>query len=119
MSDRNYSYKSPAEEPHTSEEKAWLKENWKNEFHFLLAYGLKIYNEEYRREGRAILGALMEGDREDQELEKEEAEASKSASTTVKDPSATTSKNKSGGTTATALFPSAAIVVSRSGVTKP
>ena len=72
MSDGDYSYaKSPAEVPHTPEEKAWLKENWKDEFHFLRAYQLSIYKEEDRREGRAIQGAMMEADREDQQLEKE------------------------------------------------
>jgi hypothetical protein len=51
--------------PCATEEKAWLKKNWGNEFHFLLSYGIKIYNEEDREEGRAIVHAFMEEDDED------------------------------------------------------
>ena len=80
MPDNGSSYfKSPAEEKHTPEEKAWLKKHWKSEFHFLAAYGLSIYDEEDRQEGRAIQAAMMKGDKEDEELEKEKAQASKSA----------------------------------------
>lgn len=45
--------------PFTPEEKAWMKTHFGSEFKFLLLYNLKIYNEEDRQEGRAILRALM------------------------------------------------------------
>jgi hypothetical protein len=43
-------------------EKHWLKKHWRGEFHFLIAYGLKIYNEEDREEGRAIVRAFMKAE---------------------------------------------------------
>lgn len=46
----------------TSEEKAWLRKHWRSEFHFLMAYGLKIYEEDDRAEGRLILRAMMSQD---------------------------------------------------------
>ena len=46
--------------PYTAEEKRWLKENYKDEFHFLRTQGLSIYNEEDREEGRGIVRAFME-----------------------------------------------------------
>ena len=51
----------------TQAEKAWLKKHWGNEFKFLRAYGLKIYNDEDRDEGRTILRAMMKEDSEDDE----------------------------------------------------
>ncbi|KAL8671578.1 MAG: hypothetical protein Q9168_003922 [Polycauliona sp. 1 TL-2023] len=45
-------------------EKKWLKDNYGDEFHFLRSYGLSIYKEEAREEGRRILRAMM-GDDED------------------------------------------------------
>jgi hypothetical protein len=45
--------------PYTEEEKAWLRKNWKNEFHFLASYQLRIYDEDDREEGRTILRAFM------------------------------------------------------------
>ena len=36
-----------------------MKTHFGSEFKFLLLYNLKIYNEEDRQEGRAILRALM------------------------------------------------------------
>ena len=45
--------------PLTEVEKEWLKENFSNEFTFLRAYGLSIYKEEDREEGRRILRAFM------------------------------------------------------------
>ena len=48
--------------PYTAEEKKWLKKHYKDEFHFLLSYGLKIYNDEDREEGRAIARGLMQHD---------------------------------------------------------
>lgn len=51
------------------EERAWLKRHYGNEYKFLRALGLQIYKDEDRREGRAILKAVMinDGDREDEE----------------------------------------------------
>ena len=52
--------------PLTKLEKTWLKDNFGDEFHFLRAYRLSIYEEEGREEGRRILRALMdEGSTED------------------------------------------------------
>jgi hypothetical protein len=51
--------------PYTAEEKRWLKKHWGGEFHFLLAYQLRIYDEEDREQGRLTARALMEAD-EDQ-----------------------------------------------------
>ncbi|KAL8895103.1 MAG: hypothetical protein Q9207_008299 [Kuettlingeria erythrocarpa] len=44
----------------TQEEKQWLKNSYRGEFHFLRSYGLSIFKEEDRDEGRRILRALME-----------------------------------------------------------
>lgn len=43
----------------SAEEKRWLKEHWGGEFKFLASYGLNIYKEEDREEGRVILRAMM------------------------------------------------------------
>ncbi|KAK4033178.1 hypothetical protein C8A01DRAFT_40370 [Parachaetomium inaequale] len=48
--------------PYTKEEKDWLKRHWDGEFKFLLAYGMSIYKEEDREEGRRIVRAMMEQD---------------------------------------------------------
>ena len=48
--------------PLTSEEKAWLNEHWGGEFKFLAAYGLSIYKEEDREEGRRIVRGMMAQD---------------------------------------------------------
>lgn len=57
----------PAENtPYTVEEKQWLKENWKDEFHFLRAHGLSIYKEEDRAQGRSNVRAMMRADAEDE-----------------------------------------------------
>ena len=50
--------------PLTDPEKQWLKEQWRSEFHFLRAYGLSIYEEEDRCEGRAIIRAFISADKE-------------------------------------------------------
>ncbi|CAG9983034.1 unnamed protein product [Clonostachys byssicola] len=50
------------EKPLNASEKAYLKENWGDEFHFLRDHGLKIYNEEDRSDGRAILRAFRKSD---------------------------------------------------------
>lgn len=47
--------------PYTAEEKRWLKDNYRGEFHFLMAHGLSVYKEEDREEGRRIARALMDG----------------------------------------------------------
>lgn len=50
--------------PYTGEEKDWLKRAWDGEFKFLAAYGLSIYKEEDRDEGRRIARAMMEADQD-------------------------------------------------------
>jgi hypothetical protein len=47
---------------YTDAETAFLKKNWRNEFHFLNVHGLKIHREEDRVEGRSLLRALMQRD---------------------------------------------------------
>lgn len=54
-------------QPLTSDEREWLKKNWGSEFYFLRAYGLSIYKDEDRIEGREILKAFMEDKQEDEE----------------------------------------------------
>jgi hypothetical protein len=51
--------------PYTAEEKRWLKKHWRDEFHFLLAYNLSIYDEEDREQGRLIARAMIEADDDD------------------------------------------------------
>lgn len=48
--------------PYTKEEKDWLKRNWGGEFKFLIAYGLSIYDDDDREEGRRIARAMMAAD---------------------------------------------------------
>jgi len=43
----------------TTQEKDWLKKNYGNEFKFLQMYGLRIYKDDDREEGRRIVRALM------------------------------------------------------------
>lgn len=50
-----------ANPPFSAEEKQWLKQHFGNEFKFLTQYGLKIYDDEDREEGRLILRAIMAG----------------------------------------------------------
>jgi hypothetical protein len=45
--------------PYTAEENAFLKKHYQSEFHFLIQYGLKVFNEQDREEGRGILRAIM------------------------------------------------------------
>ncbi|RMD42800.1 hypothetical protein DV735_g2352, partial [Chaetothyriales sp. CBS 134920] len=40
--------------PYTAEERQWLKTHYGNEYHFLTSFGLSLYNEADRDEGRAI-----------------------------------------------------------------
>ncbi|PNP58369.1 hypothetical protein THARTR1_01884 [Trichoderma harzianum] len=42
------------EQPYAAREKAWLKKHRQGEYKLLILYGLSIYNEEERAEGRAI-----------------------------------------------------------------
>jgi hypothetical protein len=44
---------------YTLEEKRWLKVHYGDEFHFLQAYGLSIYKDEDREEGRVIMRGFM------------------------------------------------------------
>lgn len=61
--------------PYTAEEKAWLKKNYKDEYHFLLQHGLKIFKEEDREDGRAIVRAFMkEEEMEDDDEEEYDSE---------------------------------------------
>ncbi|KAK4445054.1 hypothetical protein QBC34DRAFT_441962 [Podospora aff. communis PSN243] len=46
----------------TPEEEQWVKDHWGSEHHFLQAYGLNIYKEEDREEGRAMTRGLMKQD---------------------------------------------------------
>jgi hypothetical protein len=43
----------------TPSEKAWLKEHFQTEFQFLQLYGLSVFKEEDREEGRTILRTIM------------------------------------------------------------
>jgi hypothetical protein len=45
---------------YTTEEQAYLKENWRDEYHFLLENGLHIHKEVDRAEGRSILRAFKD-----------------------------------------------------------
>lgn len=47
--------RTPASESLTADEKKWLKKHFGSEYKFLLIYGLSVYDEEDRAEGRAIL----------------------------------------------------------------
>ena len=48
--------------PYNDEERQWLKQRFGNEYSFLRRYGLSIYEEEDRAEGRAIVRAFMQED---------------------------------------------------------
>lgn len=58
---------STTSQGYTAEEKAYVKQQWGSEFHMLRDYGMSIYKEEHREEGRAIVRAFKEQD----EMEKE------------------------------------------------
>jgi hypothetical protein len=60
----NNVYKGTAS--YTAAEKQWLKDEWRDEFHFLRAYRLSVYKDEDREEGRAIVRAFIREDDEDQ-----------------------------------------------------
>jgi hypothetical protein len=55
----NNVYKGTAS--YTAAKKQWLKDEWRDEFHFLRAYRLSIYKDEDREEGRAIVRAFISG----------------------------------------------------------
>lgn len=61
---------------YSPEEKDFIKQNYRNEFHFLREHGLSIYKDEDRAEGRQILRSLMadESPIDDEEAESEESE---------------------------------------------
>ncbi|KAK4173357.1 hypothetical protein QBC36DRAFT_360106 [Triangularia setosa] len=48
--------------PYTTEEKQWLRIHFEDEYKFLQMYGLSIYDEDDREEGRLIARALMAND---------------------------------------------------------
>lgn len=48
--------------PYTSAEKAWLKCAFGSEYKFLVKYGLRIFYESHREEGRDIARALIESE---------------------------------------------------------
>jgi hypothetical protein len=58
--------------PYTADEQVYLKEKERNEYHFLLEYGLKMYIEEDRAEGRSILRAFKGKDAVDEKPEDDE-----------------------------------------------
>ncbi|UPL01206.1 hypothetical protein LCI18_012140 [Fusarium solani-melongenae] len=57
-------FKDKALDPLTELERAWLKEHWGGEFKFLIAYGLSIYDDEKRKEGREIMRMMMAKEKE-------------------------------------------------------
>ncbi|KAL6835689.1 hypothetical protein J3E69DRAFT_319333 [Trichoderma sp. SZMC 28015] len=59
------------QQPYTAEEKAWLNKHYQGEYKFLMSYGLSIYNEEDREEGRAIMRAMISPDEDDDEEEED------------------------------------------------
>lgn len=77
--DRKATFSTPSSQtqihnpPLTGPEKQWLKAHHKDEYHFLRDYGLSIYKEEDREEGRSIIRALMD-DEEDADLDDEDSE---------------------------------------------
>ncbi|QDS72593.1 hypothetical protein FKW77_001383 [Venturia effusa] len=48
--------------PLSQNERAWLRKHCGSEYHLLRMYGLSIYKEDDREEGRRIMRALMEDD---------------------------------------------------------
>ena len=58
-----------SDEGYTSDEKQWLKKHWGDEFRFLRDYGLSIYDEEQRAEGRQLARQLMQDETDSDEAE--------------------------------------------------
>ena len=50
---------SNGDAPYSTEEKAWLKKNFGGEYKFLRSFGLSIYDEEDRTDGRSIVRSMM------------------------------------------------------------
>ena len=64
---------------YTEKEKGWLKENYRSEFQFLRDFGLSIYKDEDREEGRTILRSLMQNEEEEELEDEDENEDSESS----------------------------------------
>lgn len=47
---------------YTAQEKQWVKKNYGSEFHLLASYGLSIYKDGDREEGKAIMQGLVKCD---------------------------------------------------------
>lgn len=47
---------------YTDAERDWIKKHYESEFKFLMQYGLKMFDDEDREEGRRIVRAMMSGD---------------------------------------------------------
>lgn len=48
--------------PYSSAEKEWLRRCYESEFKFLRIYGLSIYDEDDREQGRRIVRAMMQNE---------------------------------------------------------
>jgi hypothetical protein len=59
---------------YTTAEWKWLNDHWGGETHFLMAYQLKICEDDDREEGRAIVRAIMKADEDDEREEARERE---------------------------------------------
>ena len=62
--ERWHAHQNNIEKPLSVGEKTWLKRYYGNEFIFLQQYGLNIYKEEDREEGRTLLRSFMKADKE-------------------------------------------------------
>lgn len=51
----------PSGAPLNQTEKQYLKDNFRDEYHFLRDHGLRIWKEEDREDGRVVLRMYMEG----------------------------------------------------------
>ncbi|KAK3347277.1 hypothetical protein B0T25DRAFT_572348 [Lasiosphaeria hispida] len=61
----------PKSAPYTDKEKEWLKEHFDGEFHFLQMYGLSIFKDEDREEGKQIARTMMTLDAGDHQHDQE------------------------------------------------
>jgi hypothetical protein len=77
--------KAELERPLSIEEKSFLKRSYGSEFKFLMSYGLSIYDEDDRQEGRSILRALMSDDEQSIESDDFEAELERDPTSHVAD----------------------------------
>ncbi|KAF2095018.1 hypothetical protein NA57DRAFT_79508 [Rhizodiscina lignyota] len=63
-----------AVKPYTSEEKAWLKEHYGGEYHFLQEQDLSMHKDEDREEGRSLARSIMaNGDSDDDQEEDDDS----------------------------------------------